>query len=87
MSSIDPRIAQLLAVRAAIKLERDTGLRHSKLGSVKTKWAKHLGMSARATFNDVIDRVSDEITKLEQQRESKSVQRRIDAQRGNGSDV
>jgi hypothetical protein len=47
------RYAQMAAAYHAIKLEK-LGMRHSKLGSVKALWARHLGMSPRVKHDMVL---------------------------------
>jgi hypothetical protein len=58
----DIRYMRLASVIAAIRLE-SKGLKHSK-GSVRKRWALHLGMGARAKHQDVIDRLRAEMDDL-----------------------
>jgi len=57
------RLFQLLAVRAAIKLEAK-GLRHSGGRSVKARWAFHYGLPIRAKRVLVLEKLEAEMRTL-----------------------
>lgn len=50
----------LQVARRAIQLEAK-GMKHSRLGSVKAKWAVKFGLSPRAKHADVIQRIEQEL--------------------------
>lgn len=62
------RLFQLASARKAIKLE-SLGMRHSRLarlGGAKGLWAKHYGLSPRVKHQVVIDRITQEMSELEE---------------------
>ena len=59
------RYAQLASAKGAIKLEK-LGLRHSRLGKngVKKSWAAHYNLGPRATHDEVIAKIKEEMQAL-----------------------
>jgi hypothetical protein len=57
------KYVQMAAAKGAIRLEK-LGMRHSKIGSVKNAWAKHLGMRPRATHDEVIAELEKRMQKI-----------------------
>ena len=57
------RYVQMAAAKGAIRLEK-LGMRHSKIGSVKALWARHLGMSPRVKHDVVIAKLEQMMQEL-----------------------
>jgi hypothetical protein len=57
------RYFQMAAAKGAIRLEK-LGMRHSKIGSVKALWARHLGMSPRVKHDVVIAKLEQMMQEL-----------------------
>jgi hypothetical protein len=62
-SKRDIEALRLRTVIRAIRLEQQ-GFRHSG-GNIKPKWAKHLGLSPRASHDKVIETIEGMLTALE----------------------
>ena len=60
-SQLVPKLASLMSARAAIRLEQKTGLKHSKLGSVKNVYRKKYGLPKGCSFELVLERLTKEI--------------------------
>lgn len=58
------QLFRLNAAKRAIMVEEKTGLKHSKLGSVRVVWAKHYGMKPRSKADAVIARIEEEIKQI-----------------------
>jgi len=57
--------ARLASAKAAIKLEA-AGMRHSRLGSLRRRWAVHLGLSPNAKHETVIKLLEEKIQKIKE---------------------
>lgn len=55
--------ARLASAKAAIKLE-EYGMRHSRLGSLRKRWALHLGLKPNAKHQEVVDEIQKQINHL-----------------------
>lgn len=59
-TGLAPQAFQLSAAKGAIKLEK-LGMRHSSGKSARKAWAKHFGMPANSTHEQVIERIQEEL--------------------------
>jgi len=63
-TGVGVQLFRLNAAKRAIMVEQKTGLKHSKLGSVRVTWAKHLGMKPRSSADAVIAKIDEKIKEI-----------------------